>query len=369
MNHTQILKRAWSILWSYKMLWAFGFLLAFTAGNSGGNPSNSVNYNRPARDFPGNWSDVPPQFRDLARGLEQLFSADMIGMWIGLVVALVCLALLVGVLFAIVKYVSQTSLIRMVDGYEASGEKVGFRQGWRLGWNRSAWRLFLIDLVIGIPIAIIVVGLFGCAALPVIASLATGRGEPAVGGILTTVGLVFLVLFVIFLISLALGLVINLFRRACVLGGDGVIDSIRNGWKLFTANFKDVFLLWLILGGVHIAYSIVLIPVVLLLLGMGLLLGGGAGAAIYFGLQAISSQAVAIITAAVFGLFLFMTVLGLPLTFLEGLRQTYFSSAWTLGYRDLTIARPAEPLLAPEDAAELPPPAGELPPPAESPSD
>jgi len=34
----------------------------------------------------------------------------------------------------------------MVDGHETMGEKVGFRQGWRLGWSRSAWRLFLIDL-------------------------------------------------------------------------------------------------------------------------------------------------------------------------------------------------------------------------------
>lgn len=358
MNHTQILKRAWSILWSYKTLWIFGFLVALTAGNGGGSPSNGMNYNRPARDFPGDWGDVPPQLRELARGLEQLFSPEMLGTWISLAIGLVCLALLVGVLFTIVKYVSLAAQMRMVDGYEAGGEKVSFRQGWRLGWNRSAWRLFLIDLVIGIPIAIVVIGLFGCAMLPLIISLASGQEDPAIPWILSMIGLVLLVFFFIFVVSLALGLVINLFRRACVLGGDGVIDSIRNGWKLFTANFKDVFVLWLMLAGVHIAYSIVLIPLVLLLLGIGLVLGGGAGVGLYLGLQAIASQAVAAIIAGAVGLFLFFSLLGLPLTFVEGLRQTYFSAAWTLAYRDLTLAKPV--------AAEV---GGELPPPAEAPGE
>lgn len=33
----QILKRAWEILWNYKVLWIFGFLLALTgAGSRGG---------------------------------------------------------------------------------------------------------------------------------------------------------------------------------------------------------------------------------------------------------------------------------------------------------------------------------------------
>lgn len=357
MNHTQILKRAWNILWSYKTLWVFGILLAITAGGGGGNGGGS-NFNSSRDDFSIQRHQFSPQVQELVRDLERLFSQEMMGFWIGLGIALVCLALLVGVLFTIVKYVSQTSLIRMVDGYEASGEKVGWRQGWRLGWTRSAWRLFLIDLVIGLPIAVVAIGLFGCAMLPVITSLASGREEPAFGWILTTIGMVFVVLFFIFVISLALGLVIHLIRRACVLGGNGVIDSIRSGVKLFTGNFKDVFLMWLILAGVHIAYAIVTIPVALLLVGIGLLVGGGAGAATYFGLQAIASQWTAIISAAILGLGLFFIILGIPLTFLEGLRQTYFSSAWTLAYRHLTLARPATPVEVLDAAEALPPPAG-----------
>ena len=34
-NIGKILKRSWHILWNYKILWIFGFLLAITAGGSG----------------------------------------------------------------------------------------------------------------------------------------------------------------------------------------------------------------------------------------------------------------------------------------------------------------------------------------------
>ena len=50
MNHTQILKRSWKILWSYKTLWIFGILLALVSGGGGGssggsNASNRINNN------------------------------------------------------------------------------------------------------------------------------------------------------------------------------------------------------------------------------------------------------------------------------------------------------------------------------------
>lgn len=352
MNHTQILKRAWNILWSYKMLWVFGILLAITAGGGGSNGANGANnfdYNIAKNDFDIRSFRFSPEMQAWARDIERLFSQEMLSFWIGLGVVLVCLALLVAVAFAIIKYVSRVALIRMVDGYEASGEKVGFRQGWRLGWSRHAWRLFLIDLVIGVPLAIVGLGLFGCAMLPVILSAISGEGEPVIGGVLATIGLVFLLLFFFSIVALAVGLVINLIWRACVLSGSGVIDSIRQGLRLFTSRFKDVFVMWLILAGVHIAYALLIIPAVLLLVGVGLVAGGGAGLATYYSLQAIAGQLTAIVTAVVLGMILFFTILGVPLTFLEGLRQTYFSTTWTLTYRDLVLVPSAALLEPPQD--------------------
>jgi hypothetical protein len=344
MNHDQILKRSWNIFWNYKVLWVFGFLLALTStGGVNGGGGNNSGFRRPAETFPFRLEDLSPEMRRALSGIEHWFTPEMLATWIGLGIALICLALLAGIIFAIIKYVSLVAQMRMVDDHETTGEKVGFRQGWRLGWSRYAWRVFLIDLAIGIPLTIILVGMFGCALLPVILG-AMGDGEPGFGWVMTTIGLVFILLFVILVISLALGLVINLIRRSCVLGGEGVINSIKAGLKLFRSNFKDASVMWLILAGIHIAYSIVMIPVFLLLLVLGLLVGGGAGAATYFGLQALTSQVAAIAAAIILGLFLFFTTLGLPLNFLEGLRLTYFSTAWTLTYRELARAKPLEAL-------------------------
>jgi hypothetical protein len=352
MNHTQILKRAWSILWSYKMLWVFGILLALASGG-GGNPSN---YNPSTPDFNQPEFNIRPEQWDLQLGgLERLFSDEMVGFWIGLGVALVCLVLLLAVVFTILKYVSRVALIQMVDGYETTGEKASFRQGFRLGWSREAWRLFLIDLAIGIPLALVFIVLFGCAMTPMIATWIGGSDEPGWTAIMPMIGMTVVLLFLLFIVSVALSLVMNLIQRACVMDGAGVIDSIRLGVRRLRERFKDVVIMWLILIGIGIAYAIAIIPVALLLFGVGLVAGGGVGLATYAGLNAVASQMTAIILAAILGFTLLFTIMGVPLTFLEGLRQTYFSTAWTLVYRELQTVRVIE---APAEGEPLPSPAG-----------
>ena len=55
----KILKRSWHILWNYRMLWVFGFILAMTVGgnsfgNRGGGSSSSSNndQNQPGQNQP-----------------------------------------------------------------------------------------------------------------------------------------------------------------------------------------------------------------------------------------------------------------------------------------------------------------------------
>ena len=59
--------------------------------------------------------------------------------------------MVVGIVLAIARYVSETAVIRMVDEYETSGNKMTVRQGFRIGWSRTAWRLFLINLIVNLP--------------------------------------------------------------------------------------------------------------------------------------------------------------------------------------------------------------------------
>ncbi len=341
MKHMQILKRAWTILWSYRALWIFGIILALTSASFSGSGSNSGggSSNPSVSPSPRTQLNLPPEISQFLNQINDFFkngiTAQVEATLIAIVIGLICLALIIGILMNIARYVSQVALMRMVDHHEASGEKMTWRQGLRAGWSRSAWRLFLIDLIIFVPFIMVILVMFGCAAIPVILGSMAGA-LPTVAGVISTIGLVFLIIFFILLVSLGLALFMEIIRRECVLQNQGVIDSIRNGWNLVTRNFKDVFLMWLILLGIRIGYSLLAIPVVIVLLIAGFLVGGGVGAALYFGIHLATSMVAAIAIAAVIGLLILITIISIPLLFLGGLGETYLSTTWTLAYRELS---------------------------------
>lgn len=342
MNHTQILKRAWTITWKYRALWVLGFLLALTSGGGGGSGSGGSNgsgyqFNGNGRDW--NFDFAPQGLQDLANNIEawarNLFRPEMQSTLIGLAVAFTCLAVIIGILSIIVRYVSEVGIIRMVDHYESTEEKVSWRQGWRMGWSNAAWKLFLIDLVVYLPVVLGVMVMFGCAALPVIAS-SVASNDLSAPGLIATIGLVFLAIFVIFAIVVVLSLFMELARRQAVLNGSGVFESIRAGWNLARSHLKDIFILWLLMVGIQIGVSIVFIPVVLLLVLAAGLLGGGVGAGLYFLLNAVATGAAAWGWGIGMGLFFFILLLSIPLTILSGIFLVYRSSVWTLAFRDVT---------------------------------
>ena len=68
------------------------------------------------------------------------------------------------ILARIARHVSEAALIRMVAEYEDTGEQLGVWQGLKLGTSRTAWRLFLIDLTIDVPVTLTSLLLFALAA-------------------------------------------------------------------------------------------------------------------------------------------------------------------------------------------------------------
>ncbi len=167
----KILKRAWHILWSYKVLWIFGILLAIFAGSSSGsnwqqrlrlrgNINNGYHgtITQPAAN-PTFSSSTSGSSRTSNRLCSILTSTSWTFVWIG--VAFFLFLLVVGAIFALIRYPTETAVIRMVDEYEQSGEKVGFRAGWKLGWSRRAFRMWLIDLITSLPFLIFVAIMVG----------------------------------------------------------------------------------------------------------------------------------------------------------------------------------------------------------------
>ena len=340
MNYMQILKRSWKILWAYPARWVFGIIVALTTASSMGNSSSGSNTSasKPNVSFSpsGPWAQIGDTFTRIWQQITQYFtSPSNESAIIGMVIGLFCLVLLIGILFTVGKYVSETALIRMVDGYETSGEKVTVKKGFRLGWSQLAWRLFLIDLVIGLPVAVVFIIMFGCAALPVLLGFLSG-GTPTLVNIVPTIGLVFLVIFIAVVVGVLLALVIQIMQRVCVLQEKGVFEAIRQGFQMVRQNLKSVFLMWLILVGISIGYGLLTIPVALILVvawhcgGWNCSWGSVPDRACRRHPDGLASSPPPLWAGCVF-----ILVLALPLLFLGGLKQTYFSTTWTLVYRGL----------------------------------
>jgi hypothetical protein len=345
----KILKRAWYILWNYKILWIFGIVLAITAGggrassNAGGsgsgyqfNAPSNLNVNQ-GQFFPklNDWfqQNVYPFFTHPNQHVSTFI-------WIG--VGLLLFILVVGVITSILRYVSETAVIRMVDEYEQTESKVGFRQGWKLGWSRRAFRLWVIDLIIGLPafVFLLVVGLVGLA---IYLSVRTGSGLAA-ASVVASIGcaFIFFLAFIIWLVVLSFLRVF--FARVVVLEDAGIGEAFRGGWQMFKRNWKSAALMWLVMIGIGIGIGlasfllfILLIPVFILTAIVGVLVAGIPGL-IAFGISSIFGNIpIAVIIAIVVGLPFFFTVLFSPLILVSGWEMIFNSCAWTLTYREMKV--------------------------------
>jgi hypothetical protein len=338
MDHWKVLKRAWEITWRYRALWVFGIILALTTSRDRGN--NGVQYTFGGEDFPlGGGRFSIPKISPLQ------ISPEITGTLIAIGVGLACLTLILIVVAVVAHYVARTALIRMVDDHEETGEKRGVRQGFRMGWSRAAWRLFLIDLLIGVPLVLAFILLFLLALAPLLL-WTTGSRPAGVVGTVATIGLFFLFLFLLIVVALVVRLLMHFFRRACVLEELGVIEAIRRGFGVVREHLKDVAIMWLIMIGVSIGLLLVMIFVVLLLVALGALLGG-LPALLVGGLASqVSKSAVPWILGAAVGVPIFLVVVVVPTLFLGGLIEVFKSSVWTLTYRELRALEAMEPGVA-----------------------
>ncbi len=347
MDHIQILKRSWHTMWRYKALWIFGFILALTTfswesamlfGDNNSGQGSTVQYELSEGDREWLAKNLDLHFNesfnitgeDMAEFIQNEVIQAVVLILI-LVMVVIFLMILVGLLL---RYLSETALIKMVNDYEKTGSKYGIRQGLRMAWSRSAWRLFLIDLAVYLPAIILSLVLFALVVVPIVALATTGTAT-GIAGAIAAGGLFFLVLALTIIAAAVLSVLARLAHQACVIDNLGVADSIRGSYSVIRANVKDVGLMWLIMIGINLTWPFLMIPVVILLVGLGILLGG-ALAALVGGIGSLATAgAGAWITAGVLGAILFLLILVAPLALLTGIREVFQSSAWTLTYREL----------------------------------
>jgi hypothetical protein len=117
--------------------------------------------------------------------------------------------------------------------------------------------------------------------------------------------------------------------------GLGVTEAIGRGWSVLRHHLKDAGLVWLITFGLHLCWSVAMVPVVLVLMGAALMLGGlpAVAAGGLAGLAASGDTPVFVGLAL--GIPLFLLIIVAPLALLGGLREVFVSSLWTFTYADL----------------------------------
>lgn len=357
----KILKRAWQILWSYRVLWIFGLLLAIFAGSGGaGNSSSGYQFNR--NDY-NRFNGNNPEFGPLLRQPNDWFNQNVIPLfdhpeqyvstfiWIG--VGLLLFILVMIAITALIRYPAETAVYRMVDEYEQSGTKLGFKQGWKLGWNRRAFRIWVIDLVLGLPGFLFFLILIGLG-VGVYYSVTSGSTPGGVVGVVVGIGLTVLLLLASFLGTVFLSLLRQFFVRTAALENAGIGDSFQRGWALFKHNWKSAALVWLVMLGIAIGAWIggivlffLLIPVYIILAIPAVLVAAIPGL-LAFGIASIFAHPIlAGIIGGLVALPFFFTVLFAPLTLVTAWYLIFVSNVWTLTYRELKAVEnlpPAEAL-------------------------
>ncbi len=363
----KILQRAWHILWNYRALWVFGLILALATGTAG--PSSNGGGGNGGNRAPQSGSYQPPTYgnaQDALRAFNQqmhnLFtegipaihvSPQTLIAFLWVIGIFVLFMLLIGIIVSIAYYVSVTSVIRMVDEYENSGTKMTVREGWRIGWSRSAWRVFLINLIVHLP-GLLLFATFLAAGIVIFMGVVNGRMTFNAVSIVSMVGLAFLGIFIVVVLSFLLGLLRPFFWRMAVLEDAGVGESLRRGFAMVRENWKSAGIMWLVMIGLGLAWIIVSIILVILTIPVVILTAIIAAAVVILpGLLLVGLFSLFLggplpwIAAGLFVLPLFGLIAFSPWLVLGSWKSVYTSAVWTLTYREIK-ALPAT-LLPPTD--------------------
>lgn len=319
MSYTDILKQAFRITWRYRPLWIFGFLLALCGGGGGG--GGSGNFRLPS----GGRQEGPADFENI----QIPFSDPKV---VTILIAVVCLLILLIVIGIVVRNVTRTALVGMVRQIK-DADAVTMRDGWRFGWSNRAWRIFLLNVLIGVPAAILAIGLILLALSPLLLLFLNSTASTVLGILLT----VFACIFVIILLIVA-GVIIapiqELAWRRIALDQQGVIDGLRDTITLIRRRFKDVAIIWLLMFGVGLVWGIgsliVVLPVSLI---AAALIGGIPAGLVYLISQSGWGALIAGVPLAVLALIVVSSAA-------NGLYLIYHSAVWTLAY--LELEKPVE---------------------------
>ncbi|MFP3897025.1 MAG: hypothetical protein ACLFV5_09375 [Anaerolineales bacterium] len=289
MDYGALLARAWNIIWDNKFLILLGILVVLSGvGNNGAGLFSGLGSGRSRQDF-----DVPRPPRPRA------FPSPVIpgGLSALAVLLVLVLILLIVIPLWVLSTLSRGGLIAGVDAIDAGGTS-RFGRALRAGWEKG-WRLLGIAVVPAIPTFLLSMlaagGLVGYLGL---ARVRTG-GAPLLPANVVVGSMVIALTCILALLTLVLNLLQNFANRACMLEDLGVILAYERGVSVLLENLGSALLLFLI----------------------QILISVGIGIVMFF-----------------FGLLVALCCLLWPvLMIIQGTATAYFSTLWTLAWREWTV--------------------------------
>jgi hypothetical protein len=280
MDYGKLLSRAWNIVWEHKFLILLGVLVTLSGVGGGSGVSSGADFEWRYGDFP---LTLPPEMPDW-----ETTALPAIILFVGL-------ALVIGVALWVVSTIARGGLIAGASAVD-SGAPSSFAQAWSAGWQKG-WTLLGIGILPAIPsLHLLVVGL---GLVGVFAGLYGLLGDSAalpprggLGAILA--GLVCIAAP----IALALSLLRTFANRACMLEDLGVFAAYRRGWDVLLENVGPALILFLLQVAISIGLGIALfLPNIVMAL---------------------------------------CCVLWPVLLLVQGAMAAYFSTVWTLAWREWT---------------------------------
>lgn len=299
MNFGEVLSKAWQIIWKHKVLWIFGILASCSNAGSGSGGSGNFNYSF-------RQGELPPQMQMY---LDQI---ERIPEWQIVVIAGIALLviLLLVVLAVFLSTIGRIGIIRGTQQADQGEVRLTFGQL----FNESLpyfWRVFFLNLLVGLAIAVIVfvlliLGIIGTAA---------------------TLGIALICLIPLCCLTVPLFWLVNIVVEqatiAIVVENQGIMDGLRRGWNVFKDNLGAMIVMGLILylGVALIGGFIIALPVFLIVIpavsgaviGTERAIGGGL-----------------LVAGLCFVAYLPFMIL------LNGILTGYIESAWTLTFMRLT---------------------------------
>jgi hypothetical protein len=195
MNISRILQNSWNLTLRYRALWIFGVILAITTVSFGSAIWLSGDENLPDQTLV-NWEisaqdqawikenfgfDLPLSYtlkvEDLNLNLDDpSLSRAKISRLLNITITIMAFLLVLLVVTLVLRYIAEAALITMVNDQQTNNDEYSARKGWSLGFSITAFKLFLIDLVVYTMLLMLTPMIFLPALLPVVIAI---NGSPA----------------------------------------------------------------------------------------------------------------------------------------------------------------------------------------------